>query len=48
MGTGAGLSASMGVQDIIAIGKRIIVRTALTILWNRPRARARNWRHTKT
>jgi hypothetical protein len=27
--TGPGLSASMGVQGIIAIGKRIIVRTAL-------------------
>ena len=27
--TGLGLSASMGVQGIIAIGKRIIVRTAL-------------------
>ena len=26
---GTGLSASMGVQGIIAIGKRIIVRTAL-------------------
>jgi hypothetical protein len=32
IGTGPGLSASMGVQGIIAIGKRIIVRTALTIL----------------
>jgi hypothetical protein len=31
IGTGPGLSASMGVQGIIAIGKRIIVRTALTI-----------------
>jgi hypothetical protein len=30
--TGPGLSASMGVQGIIAIGKRITVRTALTIL----------------
>jgi hypothetical protein len=29
IGTGLGLSASMGVQGIIAIGKRIIVRTAL-------------------
>jgi hypothetical protein len=29
IGTGPGLSASMGVQRIIAIGKRIIVRTAL-------------------
>jgi hypothetical protein len=47
MGTGLGLSASVGVQDIIAIGKRIIVRTALTTLWNRPRAHARSWRHTK-
>jgi hypothetical protein len=28
IGTGLGLSASMGVQGIIAIGKRIIVRTA--------------------
>ena len=33
IGTGVGLSASMGgVQGIIAIGKRIVVRTALTIL----------------
>jgi hypothetical protein len=32
MGTGPGLSAPMGVQGIIAIGKRIIVRTALKIL----------------
>jgi hypothetical protein len=32
IGTGPGLSASMGVQGIIGIGKRIIVRTALTIL----------------
>ena len=32
IGTGLGLSASMGVQGIIAIGKRIIVRTALTVL----------------
>ena len=33
IGTGIGLSASMrGVQGTIAIGKRIIVRTALTIL----------------
>jgi hypothetical protein len=31
IGTGLGLSASTGVQGIIAIGKRIIVRTALTI-----------------
>ena len=31
IGTGPGLSASMGVQDITAIGNRIIVRTALTI-----------------
>ena len=30
--TGAGLSASMGAQDIIAIGKRIVARNALTIL----------------
>jgi hypothetical protein len=29
IGTGPGLSASMGVQGIIAIGKRIIVRAAL-------------------
>jgi len=29
--TGIGLSASMGVQGIIAIGNRIIARTALTI-----------------
>ena len=29
IGTGPGLSASMGLQGIIAIGKRIIVRTAL-------------------
>jgi len=29
IGTGPGLSPSMGVQGIIAIGKRIIVRTAL-------------------
>jgi hypothetical protein len=28
IGTGLGLSASMGVQGIIAIGKRIVVRTA--------------------
>ena len=33
VGTGPGLSASMGgVQGIIGIGKRIIVRTALTTL----------------
>ena len=32
IGTGPGLSASMGVQDIIAIGKRITVRTAHIIL----------------
>ena len=33
IGTGIGLSASMrGVQGTIAIGKRIIVRTALTAL----------------
>jgi hypothetical protein len=33
IGTGPGLSASMGgVQGIIVIGKRIIVRAALTIL----------------
>jgi hypothetical protein len=33
IGTGPGLSASMGgVQGIIGIGKRIIVRTPLTIL----------------
>ena len=33
IGTGLGLSASMGgVQGIIAIGKRIIVRTPLTTL----------------
>jgi hypothetical protein len=31
IGTGIGLSASMGVQGIIAIGNRITVRTALTI-----------------
>ena len=31
IGTALGLSASMGVQGIIAIGNRIIVRTALTI-----------------
>jgi hypothetical protein len=31
-GTGVGLSVSMGVQGITAIGKRITVRTALTIL----------------
>jgi hypothetical protein len=31
IGTGLGLSASMGVRGIIAIGNRIIVRTALTI-----------------
>lgn len=31
-GTGVGLSASVGVQDIIAIGKRIGARSALTIL----------------
>jgi hypothetical protein len=30
--TGLGLSASMGVQGVIAIGNRIIVRTALTII----------------
>ena len=29
IGTGVGLSALMGVQGIIAIGKRIIVRTVL-------------------
>jgi hypothetical protein len=32
IGTGAGLSASMGVQGIIAIGKRIIARIGLTTL----------------
>jgi hypothetical protein len=32
IGTGPGLSASTGVQGILAIGKRITVRTALTIL----------------
>jgi hypothetical protein len=33
IGTGLGLSASTGrVQGIIAIGKRIIVRTALVII----------------
>lgn len=32
IGTGVGLSASMGVQDIIAIGKRIVSRSALTIV----------------
>ena len=31
IGTGLGLSASMDVRDITAIGNRIIVRTALTI-----------------
>ena len=31
IGTGIGLSASMGVRGIIAIGNRIIARTALTI-----------------
>ena len=31
IGTGPGLSASTDVQGITAIGKRIIVRTALTI-----------------
>ena len=30
--TGPGLSASMGAQGIIAIGKRIILRTAITII----------------
>ncbi len=29
--TGAGLSASMGAQDIIVIGNRVVARTALTI-----------------
>jgi hypothetical protein len=32
IGTGVGLSASTGVQDIIAIGKRIDARSALIIL----------------
>ena len=32
IGTGVGLSASMGVQDFIAIGKRIVARSALTVL----------------
>ena len=32
IGTGVGLSASVGVQDTIAIGKRIDARSALTIL----------------
>ena len=32
IGTGPGLSASTGVQGIIAIGKRIILRTAITII----------------
>jgi hypothetical protein len=36
--TGAGLSASMGAPDIIAIGNRAVARTALTIRWNRPRS----------
>ena len=31
IGTGLGLSASMGVQGIIAIGNRVIVRTARRI-----------------
>jgi len=31
IGTGIGLSASMGVRGIIAIGDRIIAHTALTI-----------------
>jgi hypothetical protein len=31
IGTGLGLSASTGVQGIIAIGERIVARTALTI-----------------
>ena len=31
IGTGPGLSASVGVQGITAIGNRIISRTALTI-----------------
>jgi ketopantoate hydroxymethyltransferase len=31
IGTGPGLSASVAVRDIIAIGNRIIVPTALTI-----------------
>ena len=32
IGTEPGLSPSMGVQGIIAIGKRIIVRSTLTVL----------------
>jgi hypothetical protein len=31
IGTGIGLSASMGVRGIIAIGNRIIARTSLTL-----------------
>ena len=38
IGTGVGLSASVGVQDTIAIGKRIDARSAFTILSNRPRS----------
>jgi hypothetical protein len=36
IGTGVGLSASVGVQDTIAIGKPIDARSALAILSNRP------------
>jgi hypothetical protein len=32
IGTGPGLSASMGVQGIIAIGKRSTVHAALTVV----------------
>ena len=32
MGTGPGLPASTGVRGIIAIGKRVIMRTAITII----------------
>jgi hypothetical protein len=32
IGTGVGLSALLGVQDTIAIGKRIVSRSALAIL----------------
>jgi hypothetical protein len=33
IGTGVGLSASMGAPGIIAIGKRIIVRTAASLFF---------------
>ena len=44
IGTGVGLSASLGVRDTIAIGKRINARSTLAILRNRPFAMRLNVR----